>query len=165
MSLAVVTTGGTFDKVYFDAKSRYEVGEPMVPRLLEDARVSVDWRVVEFSRKDSLELTETDRAALRRCIAELPERRVVVIHGTDTMTETAMALAGLAQRTVVLTGALQPARMRDSDAAFNLGAATALALTLPEGVYVSMQGRVFAAGTVRKNPATGQFEPLPGRPR
>jgi L-asparaginase len=165
MSLAVVTTGGTFDKVYFDAKSRYEVGEPMVRRLLDDARVSVDWRLVEFSRKDSLELTETDRAALRRCIAKLPERRVVVIHGTDTMAETATALAGLAERTVVLTGALQPARMRDSDAAFNLGAATALALTLPEGVYVSMQGRVFAAGTVRKNPATGQFEPLPGRPR
>ncbi len=162
MSLAVVTTGGTFDKIYFDAKSEFHIGDPMAPALLEEARVTIDWRLVEFCRKDSLEVTDADRTALRECIEQLPEQRVVVVHGTDTMTDTAEALVGIPARTIVLTGALQPARMRESDAAFNLGAATAAALALPAGVYVSMQGRIFPAGTVRKDRGTGRFEALPG---
>jgi len=158
MSIVVVTTGGTLDKVYFDAKSEFQVGEPCAGAVLEEARVTVPWRQVECLRKDSLEMTAADRDVLRACIEAQPEPRVVVTHGTDTMPETAEALRCLDGRTVVLTGALAPARMRESDAPFNLGFALAAVQLLDPGVYVAIQGRVFAAGTVRKDRRTGRFE-------
>jgi L-asparaginase len=157
MTILVVTTGGTIDKAYFDALSEYQVSESMVATLLRTARVTQPFRVVELLRKDSLELTAEDRALIRATIESAAERRVVITHGTDTMTDTAAALAGLADRTIVLVGALAPARFAESDAPFNLGMAFACAQTAPPGVWITMNGTVFAAGEVVKDRAAGVF--------
>lgn len=156
--VAVFTTGGTLDKVYFDALSRYQVGKPVVEGILEEAGVTAAFEVRALMQKDSLELNDADRAVIRAAIEAAPERRILVTHGTDTMVETARALAGLAGKTIVLTGALKPARFRDTDAVFNVGAAFVAAQTLPEGTWIVMNGRVFDPEHVRKNRDANRFE-------
>lgn len=158
MKIRIFTTGGTFDKIYHDALSEFSIGEPMVPALLEEAQVSFEYALESLLRKDSLELTDEDRALIRRQVGACPERLVLITHGTDTMTETAAALQGIGDKVIVLTGAMQPARMRQSDAPFNLGLAIGAAQCLQNGVYLAMSGRIFAAGTVHKNRAAGRFE-------
>jgi L-asparaginase len=152
------TTGGTIDKIYHDANSEFAVGDSLLPELLEEANVTVPWRVTGLLRKDSLELTDADRRTLRDAVAACPEQRVIVTHGTDTMAESAAALNGIPGKTIVLFGAMQPARMRRSDAVFNLGFAMAAAGLLSPGVYVAMNGEVFEAGRVRKNTEAGRFQ-------
>lgn len=152
------TTGGTIDKIYHDANSEFAVGDSLLPELLEEANVTVTWQVTGLLRKDSLELTDGDRHQLREAVASCPEKRIIITHGTDTMAESAAALAGIPGKTIVLFGAMQPARMRRSDAVFNLGYAVAAVGLLPAGVYVAMNGEVFEAGKVRKNLAAGRFE-------
>jgi len=156
-SILIVTTGGTIDKVYFDAKSEFEVGDSVVGRLLTQAHVRQPYEIVPLLRKDSLDLSESDRTRIRKAIAERPERQVVVTHGTDTMTDTAAALAGLTGKTIVLTGALAPARFAESDAVFNVGMAFGAVQSLPEGVYICMNGQVFRAGEVTKDRARNAF--------
>lgn len=160
--LLFVTCGGTIDKIYFDAKGEYAVGPPQVAGLLEEANVAFRYEIVPVVRKDSLEMTAEDREAIRAVIAGQECQRVVVTHGTDTMIQTALALAGegMEGRTIVLTGSMQPARFRVSDAEFNLGAAAMAAQTLPPGVYVAMNGRVFDPARSRKNVAANRFESL-----
>lgn len=158
MSILVLTTGGTIDKVYFDASSDYEVGEPTVPHVFREAGVTLEWRLEPLLRKDSLELTDADRAAIRQACLDAPESRILITHGTDTMTETAAALGELAGKTVVLTGALAPARFRVTDAVFNLGLALGALQSKPPGIYLAMNGTVFTAGQVRKNRGAGRFE-------
>lgn len=153
----IVTTGGTIDKAYFDALSAYQIGEPVVKKLLDVANVTYPYRIVELLRKDSLELTDEDRARLKQAVAALDARRVVVTHGTDTMTESARVLAAIPEKTIVLTGALSPARFSDSDATFNIGMAFAAAQTLPAGVYVAMNGRVFRGDEVKKDREQRRF--------
>ena len=160
MRIAVVTTGGTIDKVYFDAKGGYEVGAPMVRQILANARVLADIDVIEVLRKDSLEMTAEDRATIRDAVATCEATRVVVTHGTDTMVETAAELRAVAAKTIVLTGALQPGRFSDSDAPFNLGMALAAAQVQPPGVYIAANGRIFEAARVRKNREQNRFEPI-----
>jgi L-asparaginase len=155
--LFVLTTGGTIDKTYFDALSEYQIGDSMVHKLLEVGRVAYPFRVVEVLRKDSLEFTAADRQAVRAKVEELDTTRVVITHGTDTMTETARALEGIPGKTIVLTGALSPARFGESDAPFNLGMAFATAQLASAGVYITMSGQVFAAGSVRKDRVAGRF--------
>lgn len=152
------TTGGTIDKVYHDANSEFAVGDSLLPELLEEANVTIPWRVTGLLRKDSLELTDTDRQQLREAIVACPETTIIVTHGTDTMADSAAVLNGIPGKTIVLFGAMQPARMRRSDAVFNLGFAVAAAGLLPHGVYVAMNGEVFDAGNVRKNLRAGRFE-------
>ncbi|WP_088308033.1 asparaginase domain-containing protein [Novosphingobium sp. B 225] len=157
----VLTTGGTIDKAYFDALSEYQIVESGIPALLAEARVALPFRVVELMRKDSLELTEADRDLIARIALEAPESRIVVTHGTDTMTETAKVLAAqLPGKTVVLTGALSPARFAETDAPFNLGMAFATAQVAPPGVYIAMSGEVFDGLKVRKDRAAGKFVSL-----
>lgn len=158
MSILVITTGGTIDKIYFDGTSEYEVGEPSVPQVFHEAGVTLGWRLDALFRKDSLDMTVADRAALRERCAEAPESRILVTHGTDTLCQSAEALIGLSGKTIVLTGALAPAKFRTTDAIFNLGLALGAVQSLPPGVYVAMNGRVFAAGAVRKNRELGRFE-------
>ncbi len=158
MQIAIFTTGGTIDKVYFDAKGGYEVGAPMVRQILEHGRVTAQIPVVELLRKDSLQMTPQDRIAIRDAIAADDARRIIVTHGTDTMVETARELQGLAGKTIVLTGALQPARFADSDAAFNLGLAMGAVQVLPAGVYIAANGQVFTPQSVRKNSDLNRFE-------
>jgi len=157
-SILVLTTGGTIDKEYSLA-GELEIGAPTIPRLLEPVLSTLEFRVEEVLRKDSLDLDDADRALIRERVLSAEEDRIVVTHGTDTMTLTAEALGVVRDRVVVLTGAMQPARMRDSDAAFNLGAAVAAVQLLPPGVYLAMSGRVLPAGAVVKDRAAGIFLP------
>jgi L-asparaginase len=158
--IVIVTTGGTIDKAYFDALSTYQVGEPVVGKLLGVARVEHPYRVVELLRKDSLELTDQDRKQLREQVAALQTTRVVVTHGTDTMVESARALFGIAGKTIVFTGALSPARFSESDASFNLGMAFGAVQSLAAGVYIAMNGHVFRGDEVRKDRAAARFVPV-----
>jgi len=158
--ILVLTTGGTIDKQYFDALSEFQIADSMVATLLRTARVTQTFRVVELMRKDSLELTDADRALVRATIESAAETSIVVTHGTDTMVETAGALRDLPGRTVVLVGALAPARFAESDAAFNLGMAFACAQVAGEGVYITMNGTVFPAGEVVKDRSRNAFVPV-----
>ena len=157
MSVLVLTTGGTIDKLYFDALSEFQVGDSVVDRIFRTARVSLPVRIVELMRKDSLELTDEDRTAIRDTVAEADEDRVIITHGTDTMTETARTLADVASKTIVLVGALAPARFAESDATFNLGMALATAQVASPGVWIAMNGTVFPGDRVRKDRAAGGF--------
>ena len=153
----VLTTGGTIDKIYFDAKSEFEVGKSMVGELLRQAHVDVDVTVREVLRKDSLDMTDEDRALVRGAVEKADESRIVITHGTDTMTDTARALIGIPGKTIVLTGALAPARFAVTDATFNVGMALAAVQTLPTGVYIVMNGRVFEGTRVRKDRTANRF--------
>ncbi len=153
----MLTTGGTIDKLYFDALSQYQVGESVTARLLELGRVTHPFRLVELMRKDSLDLDDADRAAIVAKVADAEETCVVITHGTDTMTVTAEALAAIPGKTIVLVGALAPARFSDSDAPFNLGMAFATAQVAPSGVYITMNGSVFPARGVVKDRLKGAF--------
>ncbi|WP_298673802.1 asparaginase domain-containing protein [uncultured Sphingomonas sp.] len=158
--ILVLTTGGTIDKLYFDALSEYQIGDSVVDRLLATARVRKPFRVQGLMRKDSLDLDDADRAAIAAAVAEAPERQIVITHGTDTMTETARALAQIAGKTIVLVGALAPARFADSDASFNLGMAFAAAQVAPPGVWIAMNGTIFPAAHVRKDRGANAFVPV-----
>ena len=158
--LLVVTTGGTIDKVYFDDKSDYQVGEPQIGRILKELGVAFRFNVIPILRKDSLHIDEPDRELMRAAIAAQPARHVLVTHGTDTMVETAKVLAAIADKTIVLTGALNPAGFRGSDAEFNIGTAVGAVQSLPPGVYIAMNGRVWNPARVRKNVAANRFEAL-----
>lgn len=156
--LLVVTTGGTIDKVYFDDKSDYQVGEPQIGNILRELGVGFRFQVIPALRKDSLHITREDRELLRSLVAAQPQRHVLITHGTDTMIETASVLADLPGKTIVLTGALNPARFRGSDAEFNVGCAVGAVQSLPAGVYIAMNGRVWDPARVRKNVAANRFE-------
>ena len=156
-SIYVLTTGGTIDKLYFDALSEYQIGESIIATVLETARVTLPFEIEEVLRKDSLELTDDDRALIAARVASVPARRIIITHGTDTMTDTAAALGDIAGKTIVLVGALAPARFAESDATFNLGMAFAAAQVAPPGVYITMNGWVFAADAVMKDRAIGAF--------
>ena len=160
MQIAIFTTGGTIDKVYFDAKGNYHVGAPMVRELLVHARLSEIPEITELLRKDSLEMDEADRISIRGAVEACPAPRILITHGTDTMVATALALKGIPDKTIVLTGALQPGRFADSDAAFNLGLAYGAVQLCSPGVYVVANGAVFPADKVRKNLELNRFEPL-----
>lgn len=156
--LCIITTGGTIDKIYFDDKSDYQIGEPQIGRILEELGVGFRFTVIPILRKDSLHLGDDDRALIRSAISAQDCQHILVTHGTDTMVETAKVLTGLGDRTIVLTGALNPARFRGSDAEFNIGTAVGAVQCLPPGVYIAMNGRVWNPDKVRKNVAANRFE-------
>jgi L-asparaginase len=158
--LTVITTGGTIDKVYFDAKSDYQIGAPQIGEILSQLGVAFRFEVVPVLRKDSLDMDDADRAAIRAAIEKQPHRHVLVTHGTDTMVETARALEGIAGRVIVLTGALNPARFQGSDAVFNIGCAVGAVQTAADGVWIAMNGRVWDPRRVRKNREANRFESL-----
>lgn len=156
--IRIITTGGTIDKVYFDAQSEFEVGEPLIGAILQEAQVGFDFEVLSLMRKDSLEITDADRALIRETVSSAPESRIIITHGTDTMVQTGKALAGIARKTIVLVGALNPARFRSTDAVFNIGLAVGAVQAMPAGVYVTMNGRIFDVDKVQKNRAANRFE-------
>ena len=147
----VLTTGGTIDKQYFDALSRYQITDTIIGRLLKIARVMHPYHVEEVLRRDSIDMTDRDRATILDRVRIDQAARIVITHGTDTMTQTARALADVRGKTIVLTGALCPARFAESDAAFNLGMAFAAAQTAPPGIYIAMNGTVFHGTRVIKH--------------
>jgi L-asparaginase len=158
----IFTTGGTIDKEYFDASSAYAVGEPQVGQILRDAGVTARFVTEQLMSKDSLEMTDEDRARVARNVHACKADHIVVTHGTDTMVETAQAIGEVEGKTVVLVGSLAPARFRTTDATFNIGFAFAAAQIYPHGVWIAMNGQVFAPGNVRKNRDANRFEPLAG---
>ena len=158
MFIRFITTGGTIDKIYFDDLSQFEVGESQVQHILAEGLAAFDFDVVPLMHKDSLEVTDEDRRLLHDFIEKDDASHFVVTHGTDTMPQTAEVLMDLEGKTVVLTGALTPARFKATDAPFNVGMAVAAVQVASPGVYIVMSGQVFKAGAVRKNRAENRFE-------
>lgn len=158
--LLILTVGGTIDKVYFDAASEYEVGEPTVTQVYQGAFVDLDYELLPLMRKDSLEMTAADRALIREVCENAEQDKILITHGTDTMTQTAKSLLGITGKTIVLTGAMAPAHFRETDAMFNIGLATGAVQASAAGVYIAMSGQVFPADNVQKNLDRGRFEHL-----
>jgi L-asparaginase len=159
-NLLIITTGGTIDKIYFDDKSNYQIGEPQISQILHAIDVGFDFEVNALMRKDSLHLDDDDRLAIRAVVAASEAEHILITHGTDTMIETAMALKGFKDKVIVMTGSLNPARFRDSDAMFNTGCAVGAVQSLHPGVYIAMNGRVWDPAKVRKNRQANRFESL-----
>lgn len=158
MAIKIYTTGGTIDKTYFDAKSEYEVGDPQIIDILRFANVGVNYHIQTLLRKDSLDMTGTDRSLIVERLKEDPAERILITHGTDTMVETARALQTIPGKTIVLVGSLSPAQFKNSDAEFNIGFAMAAVQTLGPGVYIAMNGQIFTPENVRKNRERNVFE-------
>ena len=158
--LLIVTTGGTIDKIYFDDKSDYQIGEPQIGTILRELGVSFRFSVIPILRKDSLHITDEDRELVRATIAAQSTEHVLVTHGTDSMVQTGQVLKSIAGKTIVMTGALSPARFRGSDAEFNIGCAIGAVQCLPAGVYIAMNGLVWDPAKVRKNVEANRFESL-----
>ncbi len=160
MKINAIAVGGTIDKVYFDAKSKYEVGEPAIGKMLADLPINLNIEITPLMAKDSLEMTDADRALVRQTVLESTSDKILITHGTDTMPETARALADVSGKTVVLTGALAPAIFKDSDAQFNVGGALAVIQACANGVYIVMSGQVFDALNVKKDREKNCFSEL-----
>jgi L-asparaginase len=160
MQVQIFTIGGTIDKEYFDQKSRYEVGEPRIAEILKEANVSAGYRIESLMKKDSLEMKAEDRRMIVERVRQSTAGKVLITHGTDTMAATARELCGIKEKTIVLTGAMTPARFKSSDAAFNIGCAFVAVQILPPGVYIAINGRIFDPDRVRKNREKNRFEEI-----
>lgn len=160
MNLLFIATGGTIDKIYYDRKNDYAIGDPQIVEVLKGANVTFDYEVISLLKKDSLDLTDADRESIRDTVRDQDCRRIVVTHGTDTMIETAKVLRSIPGKVMVLTGSMQPARFAVTDAIFNIGCAVTAAQTLPDGVYIAMNGQVFDPERSRKNVEENRFEAL-----
>ena len=159
MQVRIVVTGGTFDKEYDELTGKLFFRDTHVDEMLRLGRARLDLAVETAMMIDSLDMDDDGRARIVARCAAAPERAVVVTHGTDTMVDTARALAAAAlEKTVVLTGAMVPYAFGSSDGLFNLGSALSFVQVLPPGVYIAMNGRHFPWDAVRKNRTTGTFE-------
>lgn len=158
MDIQIFAVGGTIDKIYFDAASEFKVGEPQIGELLHEANVTFNYRVESLMRKDSLDMNDADRDRVREAVEQSQCERILITHGTDTMAETARFLLHIKDKVVVLTGAMQPARLRVSDAIFNIGFAIGTLMLMPPGIYVAMNGQVFNPTYLRKNREALRFE-------
>ena len=160
MRIRILVTGGTFDKEYDELSGRLFFKDTHLPEMLRRGRCLLDVTAETVMMIDSLELDDGGRARIVTRARECSERAVVVTHGTDTMVQTARALAEavIADKTVVLTGAMVPYAFGSSDGLFNLGSALSFVQVLPPGVYIAMNGQHFAWDCVRKNTASGCFE-------
>ena len=161
-AIRIFVTGGTFDKEYDELTGALEFKDTHLPEMLRLGRSRIDVTIRTLMMIDSLDMTDADRALIVEQCRQASESRIVVTHGTDTMVETATALAAAmppaSGKTIVLTGAMIPYAFGSSDGLFNLGSALSFAQTLPAGVYLAMNGRCFASDRVRKNKETGVFE-------
>lgn len=157
MDVVVIQTGGTIDKDYPNRAGAFafEISDPAAARILDTAGVRAE--VVSFLRKDSQQITDSDRRQLAALCEGRPEHTIIVTHGTDTMLRTADALVAVSNKTIVLTGAIRPERFSDSDATFNLGLAFGAARSREAGVYIAMSGDVIPAAQCRRDASTGDF--------
>ncbi|MFO7753450.1 MAG: asparaginase domain-containing protein [Desulfobacteraceae bacterium] len=157
MKISFIAVGGTIDKVYFDKLSEYQIGNARVEELLKDARVSFEYQVNSILRKDSLDMTDEDRNLVLEAVKKDENRYIVITHGTDTMVDTANRLKHIQGKVIVLTGSMEPAAFKSSDAFFNLGSAVAAVQILKEGVYIAINGRIFDPARVKKDRSLMQF--------
>ena len=158
--LEILTTGGTIDKVYFDNKSNYEVGDPFVEELLRKMNVNISFKVKSLMKIDSLEMTDIHREEILNYIKNSNSINFLITHGTDSIVETAIYLKKISDKTIVLTGSLKPAIFIDNDAIFNVGSALTSAQILKKGVYIVINGQVFNPDNVRKNLEKNIFETI-----
>ncbi|MEC7885417.1 MAG: asparaginase domain-containing protein [Pseudomonadota bacterium] len=158
MKITILTTGGTFDKIYFDANSDYKIGDTCVGSILEEGNVTTDYEILSILKKDSLDITESERKIIKDEVKKCESSRILITHGTDTMVETAKFLSDIDNKTIVLTGSMQPARFKNSDATFNIGFALSAVSILDFGVYIAINGIVFNHDNVKKNIDLGKFE-------
>jgi L-asparaginase len=161
MTIRILITGGTFDKEYDERNGQLFFKDTHVAEMLRLGRCRVEATIRTVMLMDSLEMTEADRALIAHHCAHAQENRILVTHGTDTMVETAAAIAdAVSEKTVVLTGAMIPYAFGSSDGLFNLGSALSFAQILPAGVYIAMNGKWFPWNRVRKNRERGEFEEI-----
>lgn len=161
MSIRILVTGGTFDKEYNELTGQLFFKQTHLDEMLRLGRCSVDIELETLFMIDSLEMTDEHRKTIADHCMNAPEDRIIITHGTDTMTETGQYLSKIIKRkTIVLTGAMVPYKFGSSDGLFNLGSAMAFAQTLSNGIYIAMNGKCFRAGHVRKNKKKGLFEPV-----
>ena len=158
MQLHVFAVGGTIDKIYYDALSNYTIGPPAADEIFNRIKVNFTYQVSKLVQKDSLDMTAADQSEILAAVQASTSNHIVVTHGTDTMVEMGKVLKAVTGKTIVITGAMQPAMCKHSDADFNLGGAVACCQTLPTGVYIYMNGRVYDVDQVKKNRAAGQFQ-------
>ena len=156
--IRIFVTGGTFDKEYNELTGALAFKDTHVPEMLRLGRCRVDVSIRTLMMIDSLDMSDADRELIVRGCREADEARILITHGTDTMVETARALASIPAKTIVLTGAMIPYAFGSSDGLFNLGSALSFVQALPPGVYIAMNGRCFEWDRVRKNRETGVFE-------
>lgn len=155
--IRIFTVGGTIDKIYFDANSRYEVGPPNIADTLAQLSLNLSYQVTSLMQKDSLDMTDEDRRVVLSAVNSAEQELIVITHGTDTMVDTARILTAVAGKTMVLTGALSPALFKNSDAMFNIGAALTAVQIMPHGVYIAMNGVVFDSDKVKKDIELNRF--------
>jgi L-asparaginase len=161
VAIRIFITGGTFDKEYNELNGELYFKDTHLPEVLRLGRCKVKVEIRTLMMVDSSHMTDSDREIILSNVLKAKEDKILITHGTDTMVDTAKALAiGVKDKTVVLTGAMIPYRFGSSDGLFNLGSALAFVQTLPHGVYVSMNGRYFSWDNVRKNRQTGEFEEI-----
>jgi L-asparaginase len=159
MTLRILATGGTFDKHYDEIAGKLTFADSHLPAVLQRARITLPHTLEQLPLLDSLEMQDADRQRVLAACRHAPEAGIVIIHGTDTMRQTAEVLgAAKLGKTIILTGAMIPYEIANSDALFNLGFACAVAQTLAPGVYVAMNGQVFDWDNVQKNRTAGVFQ-------
>jgi len=162
MGVRILVTGGTFDKEYNERTGQLYFKDTHLAEMLKRGRSRVPVTIRTVMMIDSLEMTDADRALIVQNCLQAPEKQIVITHGTDTMTETAAAIArAVADKTVVMTGAMIPWAFGSSDGLFNLGSALSFAQVLPPGVYIAMNGKWFPWDGCRKNRERGEFEEIP----
>lgn len=160
MRIKIFSVGGTIDKVYFDALSSYQVGFPSIRQILDNLPIGFTYEIESLLRKDSLDMDDADRAGIVAAVRNEPLTHILITHGTDTMVETGRALQGLSGKVIVLTGAMEPANFKSSDAVFNVGCAIGALVSKAPGVYIVMNGQVFDPDHCRKNRDKGMFEEI-----
>jgi L-asparaginase len=158
MKIKIFSVGGTIDKIYFDSLSEYQVGSPSVRDMLEELPIAFDYEIESLLRKDSLEMNDDDRQMVRKAVLLDTCPHILITHGTDTMIDTGKTLMEIPGKCIVLTGAMEPAHFKSSDAMFNIGVAIGALNSLPNGVYLAMNGRIFDPRRCHKNRARHMFE-------
>lgn len=159
MKITFVQTGGTIDKDYPKTVKGYafEIAEPAVKRILQKVNPNFEFEIISLLKKDSLDITDTDREKILEACIKANNSKIIITHGTDTMLETAEKLKDLKEKVIVLTGAMRPEKFSDSDASFNIGTAIGAINLLEAGIYIAMNGRIYAWDKCKRNKETGQF--------
>jgi L-asparaginase len=156
--IKIITAGGTIDKVYFDRMSEYQVGKPQIAEMLKEANFDLKWSYKSILKKDSLDFTDEDRHLIKKTVEQDSCSHIVITHGTDTMIETGKFLKSVPGKVIVLTGSMQPANFKYSDAPYNIACALMAVQLLKPGIYIVINGRVFEPDRVEKDRKSNRFK-------